>query len=107
VKVVYLAHPVSGDVPGNLARAKRWLRWAQHFMPGAVVIAPWILALDLGMEDDDVHRERGLLRDEAVVRRCDVILLVGGRVSGGMCREAKVAGEVWDWTHLGEEPPCG
>jgi hypothetical protein len=105
MRVLYLAHPVSGDVPGNLLRARRWLRWAQTAFSSCVVIAPWILALELG--DDDAnpeHRERGLARDEAVVARCDAVLLVGGRVSEGMAREAKVAKAVVDLTWMGVEP---
>lgn len=27
IPVLYVAHPVSGDVEANLARARRWLRW--------------------------------------------------------------------------------
>jgi hypothetical protein len=105
MKVIYLAHPLSGDVPGNLARAKRWLRWAQAAFASHAVIAPWIQAVEL--HDDDAnaeHRERGLLRDEAVAARCDAVLLVGGRVSEGMAREARVAKAVIDLTRLGEEP---
>lgn len=105
--VLYLAHPVTGDVPGNLAKAKRWLRWAQTAFATCAVIAPWIAWIDLGDDDGDpAVRERGLQRDEAVVSRCDAILLVGGRVSTGMAREAKAAKATIDLTVLGEEPPA-
>jgi hypothetical protein len=64
-------------------------------------------AVELGEEATD--RALGLARDEAVVARCDLLVLVGGRVSEGMAREraaAKSASRaVLDLTSLGEEPP--
>lgn len=104
--VLYLAHPVSGDVPGNVARAKRWLRWACRAFGACAVIAPWIQAIELGEDDSNpVQRELGLRRDEAIAARCDAVLLVGGRRSSGMAREASVARAVIDMTMLGDEPP--
>lgn len=105
-QVWYMAHPVRGDVAANVARAKRWLRFLRARFPDVAIIAPWITAIDAGEDDSDpAQRERGLLDCEATVERCDAIVLVGGRVSSGMQREAVVAKLVHDWTGLGDEPP--
>lgn len=103
----YMAHPVGGDVLANLSRAKRWLAWLQAQMPiDVVVIAPWITAIEVGADDGDpAQRERGLRGDCALVRRCDGVFLVGGRISEGMAREAKYARATHDLTFLGDEPP--
>ncbi len=109
--LIYLAHPVSGDVPGNLARAKRWLKWACLSFPDDEVIAPWITECEIFDDADPEQREQGLQRCERVVERCHVLILVGGRISSGMQREADAARaaryrtRVIDLTHLGDEPP--
>jgi hypothetical protein len=108
--IAYVAHPVSGDVTANLARALRWLAWLTRTEPNTTFIAPWIAAIMSGEDDSDpVVRARGLAHDVIVVKRCDAIVLCGGRVSQGMAmeRDAMMAirGRVIDMTHLGEEPP--
>ena len=109
-KVYYVAHPVSGDVDGNIKRAFAWLRYLRRQDPGSAYQAPWIAALLIGEDDSDpAQRERGLLDCEATAAKCDGIVLVGGRVSVGMAREraAVVAagGDVRDLTGMGAEPP--
>lgn len=109
-QLYYVAHPLSGDVQGNLARALRWLAWLAKRDADRAYIAPWIAFVMAGASDNDpVARARGLADDVAVVTRCDGIVLCGGRVSRGMAteRDAMVAicGEILDLTHLGEEPP--
>ena len=108
--VFYVAHPVSGDVDGNVARALRWLKWLRSRDHANTYIAPWIAGLMSGEDDNDpAARERGLLDCEAAAALCHGIVLVGGRVSSGMAREraAVIAagGHVFDYTRLGVEPP--
>lgn len=110
-RLLYVAHPVAGDVPANIARALRWLKWLSDGDPSTTYIAPWIAALMAGDDDSDpAARARGLEHDCRVVRRCDGIVLVGGRVSSGMAVEreaARVHGlDVVDMTSLGDEPPA-
>ena len=108
-KVIYVAHPVAGDVTANLARALRWLHWLSSQNPDDAVIAPWIANIMSGEDDNDpAARARGLAHDVTVVKRCDCLILCGGRVSQGMAieRDAMLAsgGQVIDLTHLGDEP---
>lgn len=122
--VYYVAHPISGDVDGNIKRALKWLAWLRrgsNFTAARDALAhqpqtsvtftmPWVAALLSGEDDNDpAQRERGLQDCEATAAKCDGIVLVGGRVSTGMAREraAVVAagGTVVDLTNLGIDPP--
>jgi hypothetical protein len=109
MKVIYLAHPVSGDVTGNLARARRWLRWIYDNFDVAV-IADWVLTCEVLDDSRPAHRAHGLAMDRALVEICDEFWMVGGRVSGGMQTEREMAlGAnviVRNLTWLGEEPPA-
>ena len=108
-RVIYLCHPVSGDVEANLARARRWLRWIYDTRPGIAVLCQWVL--DCEVLDDNVpeHRAAGLQHDFDIIERCVEIWAVGGRCSGGMGMEIEHALRhsvpLLDLTKVGEEPP--
>lgn len=109
--VYYVAHPVSGDVEGNVRRALRWLRYLRARWPDVVFVMPWVAALLAGEDDrDPAQRERGLRDCEVVAARCDGIVLCGGRISHGMRRELAAvvdSGRGYiDLTNLGAEPPA-
>lgn len=89
--VVYLAHPVSGDVPGNLAEARLWVRHLETTNPNVAIVATWITECEIF--DDSVPEERaaGFRRNFAILERCDEIWLVGTHVSPGMKREKDFA----------------
>lgn len=95
-------------IRGNVANAKTWMPWLDRWYPTITWIAPWISALD-GSWDDDLDpavRARGLRDCRRTVKRCDGLVLVGGRVSGGMLEEADRAGVVIDLTFIGRDPPA-
>lgn len=113
--VYYLAHPVSGDHIGNALKAVRWIKWFHENAPTVIVVAPWVA--EVLAYPETVHTpgapgnfERVLPDDEAIVRRLDGVIAVGGRVSPGMAREmaaAKAAGLlVVDWS-AHAAPPTG
>lgn len=106
--VLYLCHPVGGDVDGNVERALLWLAWLRRHVPRSVtVVAPWIAGILCGEDDaDPEQRERGLVDCEATVARLDGAILTGGRVSSGMARESAAARAVYDLTDLGALPPA-
>ena len=104
--LLYVAHPVSGDVLGNISRAYRWFRWLRACFPEVTFAMPWVVNLLCGEDDaDPAQRERGLVDCETTARACDGVVLVGGRVSAGMKREAGAARVAYDLTRMGEEPP--
>lgn len=115
MNVYYLCAPVSAPTPdgikANLERAVAWLRYLRNAWPTRTVIAPWLVPLLTGIDDDTdpESRARGLVDCERVAARCDGVVLVGGRVSVGMEREraacVAAGGVVIDLTPLGAEPP--
>jgi hypothetical protein len=109
--VAFCSHPVSGDVDANIKSALAWIRYLRPRSPGIAIMAPWIPSILAGEDDNDPEqRERGLLDCEAWVRRCDGVILCGGRISHGMQREidaiVSVNGWVSDLTSLGPVPPA-
>lgn len=109
----YVAHPLTGDLPGNLARAYRWLAWLQRSEPRAVFALAWAPTAELVVRGlaPDTHEvsRRALADDLAMVESFRRVVLVGGTVSPGMAEEIQacegVDGIVADLTHLGAEPP--
>ena len=92
----------------NVERAWRWFVWLRKSWPNVTFVAPWIAQILMGDDDSDpAQRERGLLDCETAVRRCDGLVLVGGRLSDGMRRESAVARTVVDLLWLSAEPPAG
>jgi hypothetical protein len=92
--LVYVAHPVGGDIPGNLAKARAWLqRLTRDAAPGVIYLAPWLDQLESGAHDDNDPDQRaaGLRLCEATVRRCDAIVLCGPTISTGMAYEQAAA----------------
>jgi hypothetical protein len=109
--IIYVAHPVSGDVKANCDKVLRWLRWLTAVDPGRIYIAPWVGEVLAHLDMDPIPADfydRVLSDDEEVVRRLDGVLLTGGRISTGMAREADAARKagkpVYDM-HLLSEPP--
>jgi hypothetical protein len=103
VTLVYLAHPYGGFL-GNLARARRWLRWAWQNHPEYNFLAPWIDAC-FCLPETPENRAQGLAFGTQIVGLCDELWLVGGAISVGMRAEMQAAKRVVDLTHLGPEPP--
>jgi hypothetical protein len=109
--VVYLAHPLGADtrdeIKANISRAKRWILWAITNYQVAVV-ANWILYCEVLDDMNPAHRELGIQHDLAIMRRCDELWLVGGRVSSGMRQELIDARRhqlvVRDFTEYGPSP---
>ena len=110
MRIIYLAHPLSGDVPNNLARVRRWLRWVYDNFQVAV-IADWILTCEVLDDANPAHREQGFAMDFALITAANEYWMVGGRVSRGMAEEEQSTQKrditVRDLTWLGDEPPEG
>jgi hypothetical protein len=109
-RVLYLAHPVAPvrggpSVAANTTNALYWLREIVLRTKGWAVCAPWIPYVQVLQDSGDPEcptRKRGMRDDLAILERCDVILLVGGRISSGMEAEVLHAakfGIPWiDWS---------
>jgi hypothetical protein len=109
-RVAYIAHPVSGDVEENLARARRWFQWLWYRYPDLALCLPYLAPCEIFEPDDEAATRRGVQDDLAILARSDVIILVGGHLSPGMAELAlaqRLGLSVLDHTSLGEEPPEG
>lgn len=115
--IVYVAHPLGGDIDANAARAERWIAWLMQHDTKHAFLCPWlpfVRAFRLLGNDGDDHghpfRER-CMRDNmaCALLGLDGIVLVGGRCSPGMSVEMDsvifTGGWVSDLTHFGDEPP--
>jgi len=117
--VVYLAHPVAGQLTGdispqdaaraialNLERAQRWLRWLVDNSDHAIA-CPWMA--DVLALPEKTHRARGMRDTLEILGRCDAIVLVGGRISSGMQEERDLAQrrglKIASLIGFGPEPP--
>lgn len=114
--ILYMAHPVAGDVSDNIARALRWLLWLRRRYTRPAIIAPYIANILAGEDDaDPAQRARGLEDNCELVAAISVwragsgVILVGGRLSDGMRIEGNatlgLGQPVYDMLELGREPP--
>jgi hypothetical protein len=102
----YLAHPLTAltreGIEENRARAKKWAAWL--WRQGFSVECSWIVCTG-ELEETAANRKLGLKSDCEQVRRCDVMVLCGPRISRGMLIEAGAAKLIVDFTHLGLSLP--
>jgi hypothetical protein len=89
MKIVYIAHPISGDIKGNLEKIRLIVRHINLSNLDVVPFAPYWL--DCHALDDTVlqERERGIRNDEEFFIRgvIDELWLYGDRISNGMRHE--------------------
>ncbi|HUU39320.1 MAG TPA: DUF4406 domain-containing protein [Desulfatiglandales bacterium] len=96
MKIVYIAHPIGGDVENNLAKVLKIVRDININMPDVLPFAPyWI---DCHALDDNVpeERNRGIKNDQTLMKAgfINEVWLFGDRISTGMSHEIKLAGEL-------------
>ena len=96
MKIVFIAHPISGDIKGNLDKIIKIIRTLNLYEPDIVPFAPyWV---DCHALDDDIpaERERGIKNDKEFFYRgvIDELWLFGDRISAGMQAEIDLANEL-------------
>lgn len=93
MKIVYIAHPIGGDVKNNIAKVLAIVRDVNLTMPEVLPFAPYIV--DLLALDDSIaaERKRGISNNEFLIKGFVQELWLYGDSSG--CRaEAKLAKEL-------------
>jgi len=89
MKIVYIAHPIGGDVANNLNKVCLIIREINLTEPEVVPFAHYIV--DCHCLDDSVpeERERGIKNDMELFSRkfIDELWLYGDRISNGMIAE--------------------
>jgi len=92
MKVAYIAHPVGGDVEGNLRKLQTVVRHINLTEPNTLPFCPYYL--DCVCLDDSVpkERERGIRNDNHLLKLgfVDEIRLYGDCISNGMMAEVKL-----------------
>ena len=88
MKKVYICAPLSGDVEGNLEKAKRYSEYALRC--GAAPVTPHFYALCL---DDSVpeEREMGMAAGLSLLWFCDEVWVFDDQPTEGMRAEIKLA----------------
>lgn len=93
MKIVYIAHPIGGDVEANLADLRRIIKKINLEAPDIVPFCPYYA--DVVSMDDNIaeERARGMKNDRELLERgfIDELWLTGGRISAGMQMEMGIA----------------
>lgn len=93
-KTVFIAHPISGDVKGNIEKVLKIC--AQVHSKNVIPVAPYLVSLHY--LDDNVEEDRGLgieANHECFRRRyVDELWLFGNRISNGMRQEILLAWQI-------------
>ena len=86
MKVAYIAHPISGDPEGNIAKILDIVRSINLLEPDVVPFAPYIVDCQALDDQNPEERERGIQNDIALFRKgfIDEVRLYGDRISMGM-----------------------
>jgi hypothetical protein len=93
MKIVYIAHPINGNIQKNLADIRRIVRHINLTMPDIVPFVPYYADI-VSMDDNNIEeRERGIKNDTELMHRnfIDEVWLTGSKLSKGMKSEQEIA----------------
>ncbi len=92
MKFIFIAHPISGDVPGNLEQIRRISRDINLNEPNVVPLAPHYLDCHSLRDDVPKERKRGIKNGLAFLKSgiIDELRLYGDRISPGMVAEIEL-----------------
>ena len=96
MKIVYIAHPISGDILGNLKKIKLIIRDINIHMPDILPFAHYWVDCHALNDDIPEERERGIKNDIALLKAgfIDEMWLFGNHISNGMQHEIQLANEL-------------
>lgn len=93
MKIVYICHPVSGDVMGNIEKIMKIIRDINLSRNDVVPFAPYLGDL-LSLDDNKPEeRDRGIVNDIAILKSgiINELWVYGPKISGGMRAEIDLA----------------
>lgn len=90
--IVYIAHPIGGDVEGNIKRVLAIVR-KLSIENEVIPFAPYIVDVQALDDSNPIERGIGFTHNMAMFERgiIDEVWLYGGRISNGMATEIKWA----------------
>ena len=83
--LVYVCSPYAGDTERNVARARRYSRFA--VTKGCIPIAPHLLFPQFLDDNDKCERELGIFMGVVLLKKCAELWVFGSRISEGMAQE--------------------
>jgi len=86
--LVYICSPLSGDITGNMDKARKYSRFAVDMK--AIPIAPHLLFPQF--MDEGTERELAMFMDMVLLGRCEELWVFGSIISKGMKAEISKAG---------------
>lgn len=91
--IVYIAHPIGGDVSGNILLVEKECERIFTQQPEVTPIAPYLFALKFLNDDNPLDRSRGVKMNKEYFTRgfVDEVWLFGNRISAGMWEEVQWA----------------
>lgn len=95
-KVVYVAHPIAGDVEGNLLKIEAVVSEINRNYTNVVPLVPYYADCKVLDDKDPVDRSRGIRNSYVLFYRrfIDELWLYGDRISSGMWDEIKICREL-------------
>ncbi len=93
MKIIYIAHPISGNIKGNLEKIKQIVRQLNLKHDDIVPFAPYWLDCHALDDDNPLERERGIKNDIAFFEKgvINEVWLYGDKISNGMRNEINLA----------------
>lgn len=96
MKIVYIAHPIGGDIEANLTDLRRILRHINLTYPDVVPLAPYygdVVSLNDSLPEE---RERGINNGVTLLYAgfIEEMWLTGEGVSKGMYNEVEIANKI-------------
>lgn len=96
MKVIsYIAHPIGGDVPGNLKKIDAIVRQINLEEPDVVPFVPYYPDIAAMNDANPWERARGMRNDAEFFKRhtMDEVRVYGDRISEGVANEIRMAKE--------------
>lgn len=96
MKVVYIAHPIGGDVENNIKKVIAICREVNLTEPDVIPFVPYLSDLYALDDANPIERERGMKNGLSLLKKgfIDEIWLYGDRISKGMRAEINLCLEV-------------
>lgn len=95
MKICYIAHPISGDVTGNLEKIREIVRYVNLTRPDVVPFVPYYVDCVAMDDNNSYERERGIKNGKAVLQSGIVheLWLYGDKISDGVLDEILICRE--------------
>jgi hypothetical protein len=94
MRIIYVACPLTPTSTEtrhlNIHRAKTIYEVLCYKHPDHAFLMPWVMNAEV-FQETRANRDLGMMRNYAIIERCDELWLVGPRVSEGMVLEADYA----------------